>query len=119
MFPENIYLFNLKNRNTSKMSNMFKADNEDSRTTPFGVVPLSLSLTLNILHVFWLCYYSLQTCKCLLVFNPYHNVLQTLDRGRSRNPATSKTELILTVVTSCQLLTIVTNTSILSIASGI
>ena len=44
--PAGIYLVKVNNRNT-KVRNMFKVNNKDTRTTP-GVVLVSLLLTLNI-----------------------------------------------------------------------
>ena len=90
---------------------MFKVD--------FRMTLNDVSLLLTLIKHF--CTFSkflycwLQTCECVLSLCPYQDVLQPLDRGKSRKPATMKTELIVTIATRCQPLTIVTNTSILDI----
>ena len=44
-YPAGNHLFNVNNRNTTTMWNMFKVNNKDIRTTP-----VSLLVTLNIFH---------------------------------------------------------------------
>ena len=52
-FQAGNYILKVKNRNArTKVWNMFKVNNEDTKNNAIGVVLVSLLLTLNIFHTF-------------------------------------------------------------------